>query len=51
MRNSYNDIANFRSGDFPRFAKIDVFSILEGTLPLAGESDAILIYGNVKADY
>ena len=51
MRNPYNVIAIFRSGDFPRFAKIDVFSIFEGTPPLAGESDVILIYENVKADY
>ena len=51
MRNAYNAIAIFRSGDFPRFAKIDVFSIFEGTPPLASESDVILIYENVKADY
>ena len=50
MRNADNVIAIFRSGNFPRFAKIDVFSILEGTPPLAGESDVILIYGNVQAD-
>ena len=51
MRNAYNVIAIFRSDNFPRFAKIDVFSIFEGTPPLAGEADAILIYGNVKAVY
>ena len=34
-----------------RFAQIDVCSMLEGTPPIADESDDFPIYTNVKTDY